>query len=303
VFSTHLESQVGKTIAVSELVTHASQAARPWIAIGGSVYDMTEFIHLHPGGEALAAYLGMDATRAYERVEHHAFPEIDSHLAMYRIGSMRRLSLGKAWGVRVGSSGLEVVGTTDAFRAWVRLLYLAVEIGNSLRADCRVREIQTSGVSPPGALTPLTIQYVIEVHERFLGTVLGELLGSRLANLWELTIGLCAPSEDARELSASLNPTRQAVEPHVAPGRLTRLYSRLETAVGSPRELASLDTECRRIAEADAALLDEVIELLRSGVQTFERWEAAVAARGGDALVTGLRTLPATLKRYLHRLE
>lgn len=43
-----------------------------WTAIAGRVYDVSEFLHEHPGGSALLqGYAGMDATHAFEQVGDH----------------------------------------------------------------------------------------------------------------------------------------------------------------------------------------------------------------------------------------
>ena len=42
-----------------------------WIVIRGKVYDVTEFIEEHPGGEGvLIAYAGTDCTEQFESVIH-----------------------------------------------------------------------------------------------------------------------------------------------------------------------------------------------------------------------------------------
>jgi cytochrome b involved in lipid metabolism len=60
--------------------------ASAWIIIHGKVYDVTEFIHKHPGGsEMMLLSAGRDCTDLFE--SYHAFHErARSYLASYEIG-------------------------------------------------------------------------------------------------------------------------------------------------------------------------------------------------------------------------
>lgn len=52
-------------ISLKELNTH-NNADNCWLAIDGKVYDVTEFIASHPGGQAILEGCGMDATQLFE---------------------------------------------------------------------------------------------------------------------------------------------------------------------------------------------------------------------------------------------
>ena len=98
VFTTYLgHAQQGPRFEVSELATHNAPGEPYWMAIGGAVFDVTEFQHLHIGGAHIVRnHVGLDATAAYRKVLHHAHSEIDAQLAMYEIGHLRRLDLATA---------------------------------------------------------------------------------------------------------------------------------------------------------------------------------------------------------------
>ena len=60
-----------KTVSDAELKQH-SIASTLWLAVHGRVYDVTEFLHDHPGGQqALLQAAGGDATAAFDRAGHH----------------------------------------------------------------------------------------------------------------------------------------------------------------------------------------------------------------------------------------
>jgi cytochrome b involved in lipid metabolism len=53
-----------KQIAVSELAKHATPSDC-WIAIEGKVYNVTDFIPGHPGGQIITTGCGKDATTMF----------------------------------------------------------------------------------------------------------------------------------------------------------------------------------------------------------------------------------------------
>lgn len=63
-----------------------------WMAIGGEVYDITEYVERHPSEpEVLLPWCGREATEAYRtkmRTRPHS-AKADALLAQYRIGALR----------------------------------------------------------------------------------------------------------------------------------------------------------------------------------------------------------------------
>jgi len=51
----------------------------------------------------------MDATIAYQKVEHHINSEVDAMLGMYELGVVRTPDFGQAWGVALSSKGLRLM--------------------------------------------------------------------------------------------------------------------------------------------------------------------------------------------------
>eukprot|EP00928_Gymnodinium_smaydae_P026025 TRINITY_DN20549_c0_g1_i1.p1 TRINITY_DN20549_c0_g1~~TRINITY_DN20549_c0_g1_i1.p1 ORF type:complete len:580 (+),score=51.35 TRINITY_DN20549_c0_g1_i1:64-1803(+) len=76
-----------RVIPAESLALHAS-ATDCWISLRGRVYDITSFMHKHPGGvKALALRAGTDATQAFERIGHS--PEADKILASLYVGELQ----------------------------------------------------------------------------------------------------------------------------------------------------------------------------------------------------------------------
>lgn len=299
------QARIGRQVDASELAEHAGGSPRPWIAVRGRVYDMTEFRALHPGGHTLIdGYAGTDATAAYEHVEHHRHAEVDAVLSMYEIGAVRRLDLGRAWGTMVGADGLEVVELADLFKAWVRLLYLAIEMHTAARIDATIRHKKLTRASAAGQCTPYALQFCIEAHDRF---VLNnrELVDEPLSRLWAMVTGVCDQRRDVRELPERIAAVL-ASEEALAAGRAgEHLYDALQRYVDAadPEGLAALDGMVAAVADADAWLRERLEAVLRDGIRLIETHEAAAVEVAGDRLVESLVVVPAILREHAERVN
>jgi len=65
------------------------KGTRMWIGVHGAVYDVTDFLDVHPGGTLIvAASAGLDATQTFDDLAHSSNPEVSSLLSKYFIGNL-----------------------------------------------------------------------------------------------------------------------------------------------------------------------------------------------------------------------
>lgn len=76
--NTNNTQQAAKTYTAQDVAKHDS-TSDCWLIVSGNVYDVTDFIPQHPGGQAIANYCGEDATRAFEGNRSHSDGETDSN--------------------------------------------------------------------------------------------------------------------------------------------------------------------------------------------------------------------------------
>lgn len=84
-------SSTQESISLTELARHTGHKidTRMWIGIHGSVYDITDFLPLHPGGSFIAAASGgIDASQAFDDLAHTNNPEVSSLLTKYFVGHL-----------------------------------------------------------------------------------------------------------------------------------------------------------------------------------------------------------------------
>jgi sulfite reductase (NADPH) flavoprotein alpha-component len=300
VFTTYLgHAQQGPRFEVSDLVGHNTPEAGYWMAIGGAVFDVTEFQHLHIGGpHIIRNHVGLDATAAYRKVLHHAQPEIDAQLAMFQIGHLRRLQFGDRWGVVLTEDGLHAQSLEELFRTWVRFVYLLVGMENALTADYGFTTTIATHGEDPRELTPFKAQNVIESHRRFLVSYLDGLLQGDLRTLWQVTVGFCDPNQDLRAFDTDLAAMAARPDVDLVRRSVSAVKDLLLAGDGLPRVTAL----CRTYAYADVQLLRDLKTAVLDGIRAFEIHEADVVERAGATLLTSARRGLEAASAYYQRL-
>ncbi|KAK4211511.1 alpha subunit of putative sulfite reductase [Rhypophila decipiens] len=79
------------TISLSQLGRHTGHRpdSRMWIAVHGSVYDVTDFCPMHPGGTLIIkSNAGVDCSKTFDNLAHTNNPEVSSLLTKYFIGHL-----------------------------------------------------------------------------------------------------------------------------------------------------------------------------------------------------------------------
>lgn len=74
------------TFTLEEVAQHG-KSSDCYTAINGDVYDLTEFIRMHPGGPVITALCGIDGTQQFE-AQHGRSPQAKRELSSLRIGSL-----------------------------------------------------------------------------------------------------------------------------------------------------------------------------------------------------------------------
>lgn len=300
VFTTYLgHAQEGRRFEVSELATRNTPGAPYWMAIGGAVFDVSEFQHLHIGGaHIIRNHVGLDATAAYRKVLHHEHSEIDAQLAMYEIGHLRRLDFGDRWGVVLTEDGLHAMTLEDLFRTWVRFVYLLVGMENALAADYAFTSMVATLGEDAQELTPFKAQYVMESHRRFLISYLDGLVHDDLRSLWQLTAGFCDPNLDLRSFDADL----AAIVAHPDGILVRRSVDSVKEQLLTGEDFGRVAAMCRRYTHTDVQLLHDLKNAVLEGIRAFETHEADVVERAGSTLLNAARQTLSVVPAYYQRL-
>ena len=79
------------TIPLSQLARHTGHrpGSRMWIGVHGSVYDVTDFCPMHPGGTfIIKSNAGVDCSKSFDNLAHTNNPEVSSLLTKYFVGQL-----------------------------------------------------------------------------------------------------------------------------------------------------------------------------------------------------------------------
>jgi sulfite reductase (NADPH) flavoprotein alpha-component len=310
VYSGDGNAEARVAIDVSDLARHNDERHGYWIAIDGTVFDLTDYVRLHPGGvHVLRGLAGVDATEAYARA-HGGRTEIHAMRDVYAIGTLRRLDLGGRVSLVEGPSGPQAISLAAVHRVWVALLFLVVEMQNALRSDQSLQEGPTSRDEPATPRSPWRLQRAIETHERFLRSYLDPLIAESIPNLWTVTRSVVAlgsrtkptarpssvtpdtqvPAEDPSGTSASgldLQPSvgGTGADPALVVGRLDGFRQRPSTAFVEAVAHALGESLRTAIARDDAAALVAV----EAACKILEREDRALLASLKETLLEGVR--------------
>lgn len=310
IFTTYTGAHIDKeqTYYASEIVLHNNEEQGSWMVVDGRVYDVSEFAHLHPGGNKIInAYAGMDATIAYRKVLHHVNPEVDSMLGMYEIGVVKRLDFGMEWGVAVGPDGLRFMSLADVYRAWIRFLYNVVEMENALVNDYSLKEQAMTAGDAPDSYPPIKLQFLLEVHDRFRQNYLAGTTGQILENLWAATSGICTQRQDVRFMQDEISRIQQTGEADTVNKLSDELQRRIDDVI---ERKAGEDDPTVQLVKAYCAMLDvedkrylqEIKMALRDGILLFEQFEQDTIRLGSEQLLETARRIPRILEAYYARV-
>lgn len=248
-------------ISVAEFARHNDETAGYWLAIGGEVHDVTDYLRVHPGGPAiLALYAGTDATEAFARV--HA-----------RSADVARLRAG----LRLGRLETSSPGAHPRLGRLAKAVYAINSVQNSLRLDLSFQDQAAQRGDPGATATPYKLQRFVESHQRFLHNDVDTL---RDAILSVETAGAGPPAAETPWPPPS---ARQVIEALIA----VAVQVPDLVASGSHQALSTLHQLCAEVAvrahAAVAAAKRFLLHALRS-VREGERVEGCAQTEALAAL-------------------
>lgn len=258
----------------AEVARHNNAALGYWLVIDELVYDVTDFMHAHPGGERIVQlYAGRDATHGFLRA-HADRRQPTLQLAHHRIGALRP---------RACDAQPEHAAHHLAFRALYSSLELVVEMQNALAVDYSFRLEPLAGVAeqaPSVRRSRFELQRGVETHARFHREYLDVWTGDRLVSL-----------------ASSLSPT---------PDHDTKWGAELETLQRSVEGVSARAWGLEVFGQVDRFSEHELTVMVAS----FEQQDSSLLRNWKRELSRGLRVLerphaamlPLTEGRVLYRV-
>ncbi|CCA74881.1 related to nitric-oxide synthase, salivary gland [Serendipita indica DSM 11827] len=289
-------------IPLSELSRHTGhrQGSRMWIGVHGSVYDVTEFLPIHPGGTLIVAgSAGIDASVTFDEVAHTTNPEVMSLLGKYFIGYL------------TPKPAFRTRELNDLYDGWVDYLRTTVESLTTLSFEVDTLKKDSKLWFSDGLLSTHAIRKLYQLQSRFL-TLTGfpVLFGTKLQEL-TLTLSFYVADHDQESLlpdivgtitQAGSSPAAVAARKEVA--ELGEFVS--NSATSAPAFQHGIIAYTRNICELDVRFIEQIREELCQGYDVFLRVAEVVQAypsKEKQALYKLSVTLIGFLARIAERVE
>ena len=263
-----------ESIKVSELAQMNNPGEHCWIAIDNQVYDLTDFHHIHPGGQIiLRAYYGLDATQGFVKA-HNSRLDIDSLKEMYRIGRLHLPTFRKK---PVGDKE-NTVELGKLYQSWVSALYLNVEMENTLLLDQETRDQSLIADQSTSIETPYKVEQAIETHKRFHAFYLVPLINEVIPELWELTKRIGVSEKVNTKMNQKFTEMCSQKSVGDSENLSQTLQDRLDLLVDKPEdnaqhELSHILEVLDTLFVGNRAFLSTIKQKLTEGVKLFETYE------------------------------
>ncbi len=300
-----------RTYNATDVALHNNDDEGYWMTINGRVYDLTKFIHMHPGGQqTLMLHCGLDATHTYRNIGHATNPDIEAMLGMYEIGVVKRLDFQQTGGIVIGPDGPFYISLDEVFRVWVRYLHLVIEMQNALKVDFSFLEQSTTGYEAPHDFSLFKVSLFIQAHKRFLSMCLDSLMGDDVHVLWAVTSGLCDRYADVTWMRNKLGSINSKHKTHRARECTQVLHHQLEDVMkyddqndnAAIKSRSILKTLCMQVRAENEYVLNALKRVICDGITVFEHYEANSIKAGGPLLLQHIMRIPWVFEHYFENI-
>ena len=136
-----------------------------WLTISGNVYNVTSFIPLHPGGDAIDPYCGTDATSVFDAI-HGAMGDAANLLPTYLIGALEQVLTAPVITNSTSTQTTATIDWTGSTGGVAPITYSVMRNGTSVGTTTASSTMFTdTGLTPS-----TTYHYVVEATDSAMPT-------------------------------------------------------------------------------------------------------------------------------------
>ncbi len=282
---------------LADLVLRNDDEHGYWLCIDDGVYDVSEFVHRHPGGPAvLRGYAGRDATDAYHRL-HATSAAAAILLRRSRIGVLVKPDLPRTT-ARSGD-----VGPAHLFDAWAAMTTSVVDMQNTLRLDQSLRRGvgRSRDAERPGS--PYLLERRIDVYRRFVVHYLRPTSDAVADRLWPCTVAASRRLPSGSWMRQRIDDVWRGPAATAAVALPEELRRRLVSAVEEANvpEFARIEAVCEQLQAESEYVLAALKRLFRDGILIMEGADQSPQDLGGR-LARVARRVPDVFAEHLWRV-
>ncbi|KAF8650910.1 hypothetical protein AX16_005035 [Volvariella volvacea WC 439] len=252
-------------IPLSELSKHTGhrQGSKMWIGVHGSVYDVTEFLPIHPGGSLIvSASAGLDASLTFDEVAHTSNPEVMSLLGKYFIGYL------------TPKPTFQLSELSDLYDSWVDYLRTCVEALTTLSFEVDTLMEDSKLWFSGGMISTHALRKMYQLQSRLLTkTGFPILFGTKIQELFLKLSFNIANNDDDSLLPDIVGIITQATSGPAAIKARREIAEIGEfvtnSATSAPSFERGLIDYTRNVCELDVRFLEQVREEICVGYDSF----------------------------------
>lgn len=283
----------------SEIALHNNAEMGYWLIINDEVYDIGEFLFLHPGGDdTLKGYAGMDATDEYTAVKHHLDSSINAMLDIYKIGAVKKLHFDSVWGITLAEKSLEYLTLEQLYDKWLDYLYLIIEMQNTIPIEIAFYEktVFNKPILPDNRL--FALQSVAKMLGDFMSFYFEGLIGEKLKILWRTSVGLCSSDEDIFFMDNLAKQIKNLAE-------YKNIIKQAFRMIKAADELQNFNiTDCFiNICAINKHFMNELKLTILEGIKLFEKYEMTTLEHASAPLVSILKMVEMIFNTFLMKLS
>lgn len=285
-------------ISKLSLNTGHRKGSRMWIGVHGGVYDITEFLPMHPGGTLIAqASGGLDASKTFDDVAHTSNPEVTSLLSKYFIGHLAP---------KPEFRSSEISGLYDLWYQYLRncvesLTTLYFEV-NYIQQDARTW-FQGDLFNMGG------VRKFYQFQSRLMQNGFSTLFGPKLQELYlKLTFALVSsgtPETRVSDVIGTITRAQASSDSATAANEIAQIGQFVCNSQNAQFQENGILRYSQAVTELDVQFLEEIREDICLGMDAFGVVETMDSGSGLDKqrLVSISSYLLSVLERVGQRLE
>ncbi|CUA66574.1 Nitrate reductase [NADPH] [Rhizoctonia solani] len=286
-------------ISLSELAQHTGHRdGKMWIGVHGSVYDVTDFLPIHPGGTLIvAASAGLDASVTFDEVAHTSNPEVMSLLGKYFIGRLRPMPTFQ-------SSDLN-----ELRAGWVGYLRTCIEGLTTMSFETR-SILQDSCIWFQGGLLNIGgVRKFYQFQSRLIQNGFPNLFGTKIHELYfKLTFALASTADEGNvpDLMGAITRAHSSIASVTARKTIAEIGEFVGNSASAQAFENGIIAYAHAAIELDLQLLERVRDEICAGLDAFDRVAEVVKSYPGkekQALCKIASVLMQYLERIAERLE
>lgn len=285
-------------IALSKLALNTGhrKGSRMYIGVHGGVYDITDFLPIHPGGTLIAqASAGLDASKTFDDVAHTTNPEVMSLLSKYFIGHLA---------TKPEFRSAEI---SNIYDTWYQYLRNCVEALTTLHFEVDYIQRDARTWFQGDLFNMGGVRKFYQFQSRLMQNGFSTLFGAKLQELHlKLTFALVnsgTPGTKVPDVIGTITRAQASAASAAAANEIAQIGSFVCNNQQAQFQENGILRYARAVTELDVQFLEEVREDVCLGMDAFDVIDTMEGATEKKRLVSLCAFLLSVLERVGERLD